>query len=234
MRFWSRLARRVPTKPQPQQPAYHPPDLDALALASGRHDRCRPEQLKYHLDAEGGMDEQWERMIWPWLQELDLRVVVDLAAGFGRNSAKLLPYVERMYVVDINQECVDRCKQRFQGHKNVSCFKNDGVSLKEIDAGTVTLVYCFDAMVHFDSDIVRSYLQEFHRLLVRGGTCFCHHSNYTEHPGGGLTPPHSRNFMSKELFAHYAIKTGLAIVRQEVIDWGGYDRLDCLSLIQKP
>jgi hypothetical protein len=40
--------------------------------------------------------------------------------------------------------------------------------------------------------------------------------------------------MSKTLMAHYALKEGLSIVRQRIIDWGGVERLDCLSLLARP
>ena len=98
----------------------------------------------------------------------------------------------------------------------------------------MTLVYTFDSMVHFDSDVVREYLKEFRRVLRPGGHGFCHHSNYTGSPGGDFTKsPHWRNFMSKELFAHYCAKEGLTILEQRVIDWT-CSKLDCLSVFQKP
>ena len=212
------------------------PDLELgqLALVSGGHDQISEGQLKYHLDAEAGMDEQWTTLIWLLIKDSDFSVTVDLAAGYGRNSVKLLPQAGLLILVDINQECIDYCRRRFQDRPNVRFVKNDGASLKEIGDASVTFVYSFDAMVHFDSDVVRSYLREFQRILKPGGTCFCHHSNSMAQPGGGLTPPHSRNFMSKELYAHYGMKAGLTVVQQTVIEWGGCKNLDCLSTLKKP
>jgi ubiquinone/menaquinone biosynthesis C-methylase UbiE len=209
-------------------------ELGRLALVSGNHGKLFEGQLNYHLDAEAGMDQQWATLIWPLIKDSDFSVVVDLAAGYGRNSAKLLPQAGQLIVVDINQACIDFCRQRFQGQSKVRFIKNDGASLKEISDTSVTLVYSFDAMVHFESDVVRSYLREFQRILKPGGTCFCHHSNSMEQPGGGLIPPHSRNFMCKELFAHYSLKAGLKIVQQTIIDWGDFKNLDCLTKLQKP
>lgn len=37
--------------------------------------------------------------------------------------------------------------------------------------------------------------------------------------------------MSKELFEHYAMKEGLAVIKQQVINWGGHENLDCLSMV---
>jgi hypothetical protein len=40
--------------------------------------------------------------------------------------------------------------------------------------------------------------------------------------------------MSKEFFEHYALKEGLRIIRQKVINWGSVPSSDCLSLVEKP
>ena len=188
----------------------------------------------YYDRAEPYMDQQWETLIWPMIQSLDFSCVVDLAAGHGRNSAKLCEYADKLIIVDINQECIDYCKERFRGNKKISYLKNDGFSLRGIKDGEVSLVYSFDSMVHFDSEVIKEYLKEFHRVLKPGGHCFCHHSNYTGNPDGHfMQSPHWRNFMSKELFAHYSAMAGLEVIEQRVIDWG-YPELDCLTLLQKP
>ena len=97
-------------------------------------------------------------------------------------------------------------------------------------------MYCFDAMVHFDSDVVRAYLREFNRVLRSGGRCFSHYSNYTGNPTGSYRDhPGGRNFMSKELFEHYATKEGLRPVVSQLVTWtedeGGFD---ALTLLEKP
>ena len=56
------------------------------------------------------------------------------------------------------------------------------------------------------------------------------------HPGGDFqAQPQWRNFMSKELLAHYALKEGLEVLRQEPVDWVGDGSLiDCFSLLRRP
>ena len=58
------------------------------------------------------------------------------------------------------------------------------MTLADIPDGEATFVYSFDAMVYFDSDVVRAYLAEFRRVLAPSGTGFCHYSNYTGNPAG--------------------------------------------------
>jgi ubiquinone/menaquinone biosynthesis C-methylase UbiE len=206
--------------------------LCELARTSGDPFRGGP----YYDVAEPDMDHQWDNLIWPMLEDkgIDFHCVLDLAAGHGRNSAKLRRHADRIIIVDINQENIDACQKRFRGDDRFVFIKNDGVSLAPVKDGSVTFIYTFDSMVHFDSDVVREYLKEFRRVLKPGGHGFCHHSNYTGSPGGDFREsPHWRNFMSKELLAHYCAKEGLAIVEQRVIDWT-CSKLDCLSVLQKP
>ncbi len=201
------------------------------ALSSGEPFRNAP----YYDIAEPDIDEQWENLIWPFLKDkgIDFHCVLDLAAGHGRNSAKLIEYADRIVIVDINQENIDVCKKRFYGDERFLYIKNNGISLRGVRNNSITFVYTFDSMVHFDSDVVRAYLREFYRVLKPGGYGFCHHSNYTENPGSIFTDnPHWRNFMSKELFAHYCYKEGLIIEEQMLLDWS-YSKLDCLSLFMK-
>src|SRR3972149_1662035 len=82
------------------------------ARASGEQFRNAP----YYDVAEPDMDQQWENLIWPLLKNkgLDFRCVLDLAAGHGRNSAKLLQHAGQIIIVDINQENIDACKTRFK------------------------------------------------------------------------------------------------------------------------
>lgn len=47
-----------------------------------------------------------------------------------------------------------------------------------IDSGSISFVYSFDSMVHFDKSIIRAYLVEFARVMRGGATGFLHHSNY--------------------------------------------------------
>lgn len=121
----------------------------------------------------------------------------------------------------------------WQEQKN-TYLKNDGYSLKGIGDYSVSLIYSFDSMVHFDNEVVQNYLKEIYRVLKPGSRGFIHHSNYVGNPGGNfMENPHCRNFMSKELFAHYCIRAGMNIIEQKPLDWE-LPALDCLTVFEKP
>jgi SAM-dependent methyltransferase len=206
------------------------PELDRLVRHAARPWAEHP----YYDQAERSMDGQWERQIWPLIKSCDFEITVDLACGHGRNSEKLRHLARRLVLVDVHAENIEFCKKRFHDAPHVSFARNDGHSLPFLDDGSVTLVYCFDAMVHFDSEVVRSYLGECRRVLRPGGRAFLHHSNYTGNPGGDVYDnPGWRNFMSVELMAHYAVREGLTVLRQQTLDrMNGVVASDAFTLLE--
>lgn len=188
----------------------------------------------YYEEVERWTDHMWEAFA-PYREGADYRRTLELAVGHGRHSEKLLPLVEHITLVDINESNIAFCRERFGDDPRITYIVNDGNKLTGVPDQSVTFVYCVDAMVHFESDSVRSYLAEFNRILVPGGRGFCHHSNYTGNPGGNwLDNPHWRNFMSRELFAHYASLEGLRVLQSDLTDWGTDSMIDCYTSFEKP
>ncbi len=201
-------------------------------LAANSGDPWPPDDPYFPI-AEPHMMPLWDGLVRHFIEGCDFSHTIDLAAGHGRNSVILSKLAKRLTIMDIQPGNVDVCRQRFSGFKGISFFVNNGFDLQPVRDGDVTLVYCFDAMVHFDSDVVRSYLRDTRRVLAPRGRGFFHHSNYT---GGSdwLTNPAGRNFMTKEMFAHYALKEGLNVLSQQVITWAEEIDLDCLTLVEHP
>ena len=188
---------------------------------------------KYFRAAEDHIEAIWSTLILPFIADCDFTAVIDLAAGHGRNSTLLAPRTRRLLVMDIQPGNVKVCRRRFAGHSHVECAVNNGYDLRPAGDGEFSLVYSFDSMVHFEKEVVRSYLRDTMRVLRPGGRGFFHHSNYTRGTDW-RTSPHARNSMSRELFASYAEEAGLRVLRQMVVDWGHVAELDCLSLVEKP
>ena len=160
----------------------------------------------------------------------------------------LKPLSQKIVGIDINPDNVQFLKDRFQNDFNLSFYVTNGVQVPpEVEEG-VTFVYCFDAMVHFDKEIVGMYLQEAYRLMVPGAMGFIHHSQTPRCPvttengfcsnpdiiGNDPNNPHQRNVHSKEEFILQANGAGLNVLTQVDVSWGDYKAIDAISIIQKP
>lgn len=117
--------------------------------------------------------------------------------------------------------CVAHLEKHFP-HDRTIALLNDGIDLSIIDSAAFMFLYSFDAMVHFDLEIILSYIPEFSRVLKSGAYAFVHHSNYSANPGGDFREnPHWRNFMSAGIFK-----------QQHIFAWGE-PNLDCITVLRR-
>lgn len=189
----------------------------------------------YFEQAEKDMEYHWTRFVEPFINDIEYDVVLDLAAGHGRNSAILAGRARRVICVDINPDNIAVLNRRFTDKNKFRIIQNDGVSLDAIPTNEVDLVYCFDSMVHFDLEIIQLYIKEIHRILRPSGHAFLHCSNYTRNPGGDFRKnPHWRNFFSAEILLHLAQRSGLIVSKIAKTPWGGIEDLDCMALLHRP
>jgi SAM-dependent methyltransferase len=196
----------------------------------------------YFIDAESVIEYQWSNLIYPIIKDLDFSSVLDLACGHGRNSEYLRKHTKELHLLDVNQSCLDACKERFGDEKEGTKFYyhlTQGNNLKALPDSSITLVYTWDSMVHFDKLVVKDYVLEIKRVLKPGGYAFLHHSNY-----GAVAPDTdwaqntgTRSDMSAELMHEYANQAGLEVVKQQLQgrkEGWGTDDLDCVSLLRRP
>ena len=195
----------------------------------------------YFRRAERTMQKQWDELIHPSLKAilgLNLESVLELAPGYGRNSAHLLPLIGRqLHLVDANAICIERCRERFStypGPVEISYYVNDGASLNALADASVTFIYTFDSMVHFDLHLTQAYLKEFARVLTRGGHGFIHHSNAgARSKRFWLFNPGRRSAVTIAQFAECCMEAGLEVASQKPLAWGGVPNLDGITVVQR-
>ena len=186
---------------------------------------------------------EWLKMFWsdgsPFAQtfhQLDLRTTLELACGAGRHSFQGIDRIGELYLLDSSAGALDLAKDKFREYPNVRFIHNpDGLGIRAglIPDGSLSAVFSYDAMVHFEKEVVFSYVRDCYRLLQPGGLCLLHYSNYQGNPGGKFTDnPGWRNYMSQELFVACAIDTGFTILHTSILDFSG-PATDALTLMKK-
>jgi SAM-dependent methyltransferase len=206
--------------------------------------RCREDHAGgggYFAEAEKVMAWQWQHVIFPIIRECDFSDTLELGCGHGRNVEFLRRLAKNITLVDVNDSCLLACRQRF-GDSLEGCgfhyCKTIGNRLDGVDDASITLVYSWDTMVHFDKLVVRDYVREIARVLRPSGHAFLHYSNQgTENPNGDCIDNHGhRGDMTADQFKSYAEESALTIVSHRLSgrnDGWGRDNLDCLSLVRR-
>lgn len=205
-------------------------------------------QLYFEL-AEKDFNRHLEIFIKPNLpKSANFDVTLEIAGGHGRNTNFLKQFAKKVITIDINIQNVRFMQERFANDENVMVCLTNGVRLPpEVHRG-VTFLYSWDAMVHFDKEIIYSYLEDAGRVMVQGAYGFLHHSIVPECPktmqngicsqpnsiGSDPNNPHQRNSLSAQEFVAMANRAGFEVISQKPIVWDkNLGQTDCISIIQK-
>jgi len=204
---------------------------------------------------EAGIEREWTEVIWPVIRDFDFTSVLELSPGGGRNTARLAPLATTLVGVDLNQPVIDRLERRFRdyaGPCSLRFYRNDGSSLPMIPRASITAIYTWDSVVHFDRGVIAAYVREFARILKPGGRGFVHHANLGDRTAPHLdrrpvgndswANPQCRSDMTRALFQKYCEENGLVVEQQIDLPWPpwNYEHLrrgeviDCLSVFSKP
>jgi ubiquinone/menaquinone biosynthesis C-methylase UbiE len=195
-------------------------------------------------DAWGGVDMQWIGSLLPRIHSyLPAATILEIAPGYGRWTQFLKGLCDRLVAIDLNANCIDYCKKRFESDSNLTYHVNDGRSLNAVADRSVDLLFTFDSLVHAESDVMANYVAQFPMVLSPDGVAFVHHSNYAKCRPTGLIERlatrserhanrHSRALsVSADSIAEMAEQNGLRCVSQEIVNWGGAVLNDCFSVI---
>lgn len=155
--------------------------------------------------------------------------VLELAPGFGRCTALLLPFCRRYRGVDLSERCVAQCRSRFADHPDAAFFTNDGLSLDAVAGEAFDLVFSFDSLVHADLPVFEAYIPQILALLKPGGFAFLHHSNLAAFPEVSEFQ-HRSTSVSGPVVADLVARHGGRVLVQEMFNGGPLVAYDCFTL----
>lgn len=206
----------------------------------------------------GSPDKQWYGAIFPRIAPfLPVQTILEIAPGFGRWTHFLRNHCERLIGVDLNENCIRTCKDRFGGDESLEFHVNNGVSLGMVADESVDFAFSFDSLVHAEADVIDAYLSELSRVLNPHGTAFLHHSNLGAYRADrvdamlsripvvrhfawrfglfGFRPNHHWRAESVSAVSVRKLcqKHCLFCVRQELVNWGADFLNDCFSVISR-
>jgi len=206
--------------------------------------------------AWGGAGAEWFGTLLPRIHEfIPVQTVLEIAPGFGRWTNYLKNHCENLVAVDLDQQSIDACRQRFSACSHITYHVNNGWSLEMIPEESIDFVFSFDGLVEAEATVMEAYLRQLAVKLKPNGLGFIHHSNvgmYSELLA--LTrgvPPESRKVliekgelidlgtishaesMSARLFEEHCDSAGLQCINQELISWFNRHLIGCFSVFTR-
>lgn len=161
-------------------------------------------------------------------------ILVEIGPGGGRWTEALIEVGSQITAIDISEECLQVCSERFSNCDNIEFVLTPGNELPGVTDGTVDALWSFDVFVHINHAEVEDYAKEFLRVLRPGGVGVIHHGTVGGKNGGW------RSNMTAEGMIDTLKNTGLKIVDQ-FISWtdgehefqaGLYN--DAITVFRKP
>jgi 2-polyprenyl-3-methyl-5-hydroxy-6-metoxy-1,4-benzoquinol methylase len=204
--------------------------------------------------AWGGAEMQWHASILPRIHAfVPTGTILEIAPGYGRWTQYLKDVCNRLIGVDLSQQCVGACRQRFAGCPGLSFHVNDGKSLEMAPDGEIDFAFSFDSLVHAEEDVLAAYVQQLPAKLKPNGVVFVHHSNLGQYRhyftllrkvpplrkllkklGGETNAGWRAHSMTAAKLRRFAADAGLLVIGQELINWLSRFYTDCFSILTPP
>lgn len=180
----------------------------------------------------GSSEAQWFGSLYPRLHRfLPTGNLLEIAPVFGRWTHYLLQYVQGRYTgVDLSQECVNYCQERFSRFSNTAFLKTDGLSLDMVEDNLYDFIFSFDSLVHASLDVHQSYIPQILKKLDKSGVAFIHHSNWAGSGSVGGNVHNRAEDVSAAAYAEIVRQSGGNVLLQEYLGWGAEKMIDMFTL----
>jgi len=183
----------------------------------------------------GNTENLWNKHLFDDLKEFRGKKILEIAPGFGRITQFLSILADELIVVDLNELCIQKTREKL-GHHVLAYFVNNGNDLPNIKDESQDLVYSYDSFVHIHKNVIDDYLAEIKRVLVKGGKGIIHHSSLMLGSEYSFQNYGGRSNMDSYIFKELVEKHGMEIVEQKPIQFNSVESwsgTDIISIFQK-
>ena len=183
----------------------------------------------------GTTENLWNKEIFDDIKEFRGKKILEIAPGYGRITQFLSVLASELLVVDLNETCIKKTKEKL-GHHVLGYFVNNGNDLPKIRDNSQDLVFSFDSFVHIHKNVIDDYLAEIFRVLKEGGKGYIHHSWLLGGQDLSFSNFGGRASMTPKIFKELVEKHNMKIIEQKEIKFepeGFWDGTDCITIFEK-
>ena len=183
----------------------------------------------------GTTENLWNKYIFDNIKEFRGKKILEIAPGHGRITQFLSILASELLVVDLNETCIKKTKEKLEHHV-LGYFVNNGNDLPQIRDNSQDLVFSFDSFVHIHKNVIDDYIGEIYRVLKPGGKSFILNSWLVGCQDKSFLNIAGRADMNPELFKSLVEKHKMKVVEQKTIKFeplGEWDGTDSITIFEK-
>ena len=183
----------------------------------------------------GTTENLWNNHIFEDIKEFRGKKILEIAPGHGRITQFLSILASELLVVDLNENCIKKTKEKL-GHHVLGYFVNNGNDLPKIRDNSQDLVFSFDSFVHIHQNVIDDYLSEIYRVLKNGGKGYIHHSWLYGGQDLSFLNYAGRSTMNPDKFKELVEKHNMKVIEQKGISFeplGDWNGTDCITIFEK-
>lgn len=183
----------------------------------------------------GTTENLWNKYIFEDIKEFRGKKILEIAPGHGRMTQFLSILASELLVVDLNETCIKKTKEKL-GHHVLAYFVNNGNDLPKVRDNSQDLVFSFDSFVHMHKNVINDYLGEIYRVLKPGGKGFIHHSWLLGGNDLSFQNIAGRSDMNPQLFKNLVEKNNMNVIEQKTINFtpvGLWNGIDSITIFEK-
>lgn len=139
------------------------------------------------------------------------KTALEIGPGGGRWTRYLTGF-KSLYVVDYHEELLHELARNVDA-PNIVPVKNNGTDFPTIPDASIDFLFSFGTFVHFDHELIASYLVNMRRILKPSGSAVLHYSDKTK-VMARETPSFSEN--DPERMRALVDTAGYAIIREDL------------------
>ena len=184
----------------------------------------------------GTTENLWNNHIFDDIKEFRGKKILEIAPGYGRITQFLSILASELLVVDLNENCIKKTKEKL-GHHVLGYFVNNGNNLPHIKDNSQDLVFSFDSFVYIHKNVTDDYIGEIYRVLKPGGRAYIHHSWLLGGENYSFLNFAGRASMTPDVFKSLVEKHNMKVVEQKTIKFeplGEWDGTDSITIFEKP
>lgn len=184
---------------------------NAYDWSSAGNEWTRDVRRFRNLDPERWKSKLVHKYLYPFIGKNS--VVLEIGPGAGRWTRVIAPKVKSLYVLDISEVALAKCKKRLSNFNNIYYMPVMESMPQKLRRNSIDFVWSYDVFVHINPHDINEYLILLHRVMKLGAKAVIHHAG--DYSDCNIRNMGLRSWMNSDFFLDLSQQNKFKIITQD-------------------